>query len=183
MGFKRPLVQIQSLGPNKQGYRKVPLFVCLGDLDRTPAASCNTIKGREAAKRRPTPRRPLVQIQSLGPNKQGYRKVPLFVCLGCPAREPAASCNLIRRRRPTRREAAGWPLVQIQSLGPNSGLPLWGDPEYFYVKALNRRPPALPSTAAGQIQSDGPKSGHNPEVGCPESRNLSRGEKRLLFSG
>ena len=46
MGFKRPLVQIQSLGPNTQGYRKVPLFVCLGDLDRTPASSCNTINGR-----------------------------------------------------------------------------------------------------------------------------------------
>ncbi len=46
MGFKRPLVQIQSLGPSKQGYRKVTLFVCLGHMDRTPAAFCNTINGR-----------------------------------------------------------------------------------------------------------------------------------------
>ena len=49
MGFKRPLVQIQSLGPKKQGYLLVPLFLCLGSLVRTPAASCHTISGREAA--------------------------------------------------------------------------------------------------------------------------------------
>ncbi|MBR3585930.1 MAG: hypothetical protein IKO00_07920 [Oscillospiraceae bacterium] len=49
MGFKRPLVQIQSLGPNKQGYLLVPLFVCFGYLVRTPAASCISINGRKAA--------------------------------------------------------------------------------------------------------------------------------------
>ena len=74
MGFKRPLVQIQSLGPNKQGYLLVPLFVCFGYLVRTPAASCILINGRKAAKRRPSPRRPLVQIQSLGPGKRDMRE-------------------------------------------------------------------------------------------------------------
>ena len=48
MGFKRPLVQIQSLGPNKADRLLTVCFISFLRLDE-PAASCNSINGREAA--------------------------------------------------------------------------------------------------------------------------------------
>ena len=74
MGFKRPLVQIQSLGPNNRESRKALPVIWSERKVRTPAASCNTIKAALRPWRRPSPLRPLVQIQSLGPTRERVSK-------------------------------------------------------------------------------------------------------------
>ncbi len=63
MGFKRPLVQIQSLGPRKTVITRWWLFFVFEYLNRRPLA--NQI--RRSASRTRSVGRPLVQIQSLEP--------------------------------------------------------------------------------------------------------------------
>ena len=78
MGFKRPLVQIQSLGPkNRECQKALPVlwYEAFGE----PAASCISIMAALRPWRRLSPLRPLVQIQSLGPNKRDMRKHVSFV--------------------------------------------------------------------------------------------------------
>ena len=52
MGFKRPLVQLQSLGPSKTVVTVWRLFFRLGDRDQRPLANSNPPLGVPNAKRR-----------------------------------------------------------------------------------------------------------------------------------
>ena len=98
MGFKRPLVQIQSLGPKTGRAERLSLFFGLSGSVRTPAASCHTIMAALRPWRRPSPHRPLVQIQSLGPKRQGVPKGTPCLFGMWSVRTPAASCFSINGR-------------------------------------------------------------------------------------
>ena len=61
----------------KEGIERCPLFVWFVVGSRT-SGLLQFNPGRRAADTALAPRRPLVQIQSLGPNDRGHRKMPSF---------------------------------------------------------------------------------------------------------
>ena len=131
MGFKRPLVQIQSLGPNKQGYLLVPLFVCFGYLFRTPAASCFSIIGRYAAVAAS------IAAAAAGSNpvtrtrKKRHARACLFFLV------------FVQRRYAARRSAS------LKSLGGDTRSPSQTRPMRDEAKQTPQRSLAFQSTAAG----------------------------------
>ena len=169
MGFKRPLVQIQSLGPNKQGYLLVPLFVCFGYLFRTPAASCFSIIGRYAAVAAS------IAAAAAGSNpvtrtkKRGYRKIPScfsiigrYAAVAASIAAAAAGSNPVTRTRKKRharaclfflvfvqRRYAARRSASLKSLGGDTRSPSQTRPMRDEAKQTPQRSLAFQSTAAG----------------------------------